>query len=445
MRIYLLKGESYLKKERHELKIENIEIVELYNLYDYNIKFNEDITFLHGKNGCGKTTILNIITYIITGRIYKLFSYEFKSIILTYKYDNENEKIIFNKKEDNIEVLFKKEKVVIEKINSIEDNELMRIERKYRYSSEVEEAYFNKYPILETIKDLFDFVYIPLNRNDLADRERIPLYRRYRYRRLIKENSGEPIYNVANIILENYAKIKSEISGLGKVLQTDIVKAMYQYNISDYESGIKLNKNAINKDIDNFKKANLYDDELGELIQSFYKKLIKSDDKKNQDDKELLEFVFNVSKVAQLNKINNVFNKYDEKVKELNEPITKLETIVNRFFEDSAEKKKLMIKEDDIFFMTEHDNRRVEINDLSSGEKQILILFTYLVFDVATKQNPIFIIDEPELSLHLLWQKNFVNSVLETNPKMQLILATHSPEIIANYRDKTYKVELDMK
>ena len=141
----------------------------------------------------------------------------------------------------------------------------------------------------------------------------------------------------------------------------------------------------------------------------------------------------------------NVFNKYDEKVKELNEPITKLETIVNRFFEDSAEKKKLMIKEDDIFFMTEHDNRRVEINDLSSGEKQILILFTYLVFDVATKQNPIFIIDEPELSLHLLWQKNFVNSVLETNPKMQLILATHSPEIIANYRDKTYKVELDMK
>ena len=231
MRIYLLKGESYLKKERHELKIENIEIVELYNLYDYNIKFNEDITFLHGKNGCGKTTILNIITYIITGRIYKLFSYEFKSIILTYKYDNENEKIIFNKKEDNIEVLFKKEKVVIEKINSIEDNELMRIERKYRYSSEVEEAYFNKYPILETIKDLFDFVYIPLNRNDLADRERIPLYRRYRYRRLIKENSGEPIYNVANIILENYAKIKSEISGLGKVLQTDIVKAMYQYNI----------------------------------------------------------------------------------------------------------------------------------------------------------------------------------------------------------------------
>ena len=146
-----------------------------------------------------------------------------------------------------------------------------------------------------------------------------------------------------------------------------------------------------------------------------------------------------------MSKINDVFNQYDDKVKELKEPITKLETIVNRFFEDSAEKKKLVIEEEDIYFITEYNNRRVEIYDLSSGEKQILILFTYLVFDIASKQNPIFIIDEPELSLHLLWQKNLVNSVLETNKNIQLILATHSPEIIANNRDKAYKVELKIK
>lgn len=433
-----------MEKEKYKLKIKKIEIIKLYNMYNYSIKFNEDITFLHGKNGCGKTTILNIITYIITGKIYKLFSYEFENIVLTYNQNKKNEKIIFNKIEENIEIIFKDEKIIIEKMSNIGNEDFIRAERRIRYNNEIEENYFTQYPILQKIKDLFDFVYIPLNRNDLADRERIPLYRRYRFYRGIRENSGEPIYNIANIILENYAKIKSEISGLGKVLQINIVKAMYQYNINDYVSGINLKRDSVKEDIENFKRANLYDDELGEQIELFYKKLKKNNDKKNKDIKEELEYVFNASKIAQLNKIRDVFNQYDKKVQELNEPISKLETIVNRFFEDSAEKKKLIIKEDDIFFMTEHDNRRVEIYDLSSGEKQILILFTYLVFDVANKQNPIFIIDEPELSLHLLWQKNFVNSVLETNPEMQLILATHSPEIIARYRDKTYKVELNI-
>ena len=71
-----------MKGEYLRLKIKKLEVIKLYNMYDYNIEFNDDITFLHGKNGCGKTTILNIITYIITGRIYKLFSYDFEKIIL---------------------------------------------------------------------------------------------------------------------------------------------------------------------------------------------------------------------------------------------------------------------------------------------------------------------------------------------------------------------------
>ena len=215
---------------------------------------------------------------------------------------------------------------------------------------------------------------------------------------------------------------------------------MYQYNIDDYINALNLKENAAQEDIDNFKKANLYDEELEKQITTFYNKLTKNNDIKHQE----IEYIFNAGKLAQLNKIRKVFNDYDEKVKQMNEPIDKLEKIVNRFFEDSAEQKKLGITENDIFFTTEHNNRKVALENLSSGEKQILILFTYLIFDVANKHNPIFIIDEPELSLHLLWQKNFVRSVLETNPDMQLILATHAPEIIDKYRDKTYKVELNI-
>ena len=51
-----------------------------------------------------------------------------------------------------------------------------------------------------------------------------------------------------------------------------------------------------------------------------------------------------------------------------------------------------------------------------------------------------FIVDEPELSLHLEWQLEFVDTLLELNPDIQLIFATHSPEIIGKRRDKAFKL-----
>lgn len=432
-----------MERKIREVKIKEVEIIGLYNMYDYKIKFNEDITFLHGKNGCGKTTILNIITYIITGRVYKLFSYDFKSITLVYKEEKRNSKIIFTREKKDIKINYKNKEVKILELEDESENDTDIVSSRLgirRSNSALDFKYFDKYPILREIKILFDFVYIPLNRNNLVERDRFTLFRYRRFQR-IGDNIDEPIYNAARMILEKYARIKGEISGLGKTLQTDIVKAMYQYNIDDYViNKVELKKGA-KKDIDNFRKANLCDEELENQIKIFYKKLLEDI---NSEVNPRMEYIFNASKIAQVNKISEVFDNYDKKVKSLNEPIDKLEKIVNRFFEDSAEPKKLCIEEDEVYFLTKHNERKVKIGDLSSGEKQILILFTYLIFDIANKHNPIFIIDEPELSLHLLWQKNFVNSVLETNHNMQLILATHAPEIIGEYKDKAYKVELKL-
>jgi len=68
---------------------------------------------------------------------------------------------------------------------------------------------------------------------------------------------------------------------------------------------------------------------------------------------------------------------------------------------------------------------------LSSGEKQIIIMIAHLIFEEAQKPSGVFIIDEPELSLHIAWQEIFVNSIVEASPKTQFILATHSPSIIS--------------
>lgn len=69
----------------------------------------------------------------------------------------------------------------------------------------------------------------------------------------------------------------------------------------------------------------------------------------------------------------------------------------------------------------------IKPTSLSSGEKQLLILLT----ETLLQQNSptIFIADEPELSLHIDWQRKIISSVRELNPNAQVIVATHSPEI----------------
>lgn len=65
---------------------------------------------------------------------------------------------------------------------------------------------------------------------------------------------------------------------------------------------------------------------------------------------------------------------------------------------------------------------------LSSGEKQILIiLLTALTEDL---EPYVFLMDEPEASLHFEWQKKLLAMVTTLNPNAQIILATHSPAVI---------------
>ena len=67
---------------------------------------------------------------------------------------------------------------------------------------------------------------------------------------------------------------------------------------------------------------------------------------------------------------------------------------------------------------------------LSSGEKQMLaILLTVLVED---NKPYVLFMDEPEVSLHIEWQKQLIDLILELNPNVQIILTTHSPAVIMN-------------
>lgn len=70
------------------MKITRFEIKGLHGFFDYDVNLNEDITFLFGENGSGKTTVLSMLDHVVSGEIYKLFNYKFKKITV---YFNEND------------------------------------------------------------------------------------------------------------------------------------------------------------------------------------------------------------------------------------------------------------------------------------------------------------------------------------------------------------------
>lgn len=79
-----------------------------------------------------------------------------------------------------------------------------------------------------------------------------------------------------------------------------------------------------------------------------------------------------------------------------------------------------------------NENESIKFNRLSSGEKQLLILFIETLLQ--RNANNIFLTDEPELSLHIEWQRKIIPAIQKLNPNAQIIAATHSPEVAAKYR-----------
>lgn len=90
------------------------------------------------------------------------------------------------------------------------------------------------------------------------------------------------------------------------------------------------------------------------------------------------------------------------------------------------------------FVMNDKDRTIIGNNCLSSGEQHILIQFFYLLFN-AENEEMLFLIDEPELSMHMYWQTRYLNNlrkISELRP-LQCIVATHSPAIFNNHWELT--------
>lgn len=130
----------------------------------------------------------------------------------------------------------------------------------------------------------------------------------------------------------------------------------------------------------------------------------------------------------------------EEKLSIFDEIASKIElltTIINRRFLYKG----LTISRENGFVFTTPDGTPLTVTKLSSGEQHQLVLLFHLLFNV--DPDSLVLIDEPELSLHVAWQQQFLADLHEITKLalFDVLVATHSPQIIHDRWDLTVKLE----
>jgi len=142
----------------------------------------------------------------------------------------------------------------------------------------------------------------------------------------------------------------------------------------------------------------------------------------------LANFDYKFREDPRLRRVVNDINTVEASIEQAVSPLTNLSSLLSKLYSGG---KAVDATERGLNVLLSN-NAKLDLNLLSSGEKHILrILVESLLANEST-----LIIDEPELSLHVDWQRPLVQHLRALNAHAQFILATHSPEIMADVPDK---------
>lgn len=442
------------------MKLVRFHAKNVHDYMDFNIKFFDDLNFLAGLNGAGKTTVLNLIINLITPSLKNLIeiNYEFIELEFTHKgkFDKKDKNyIIRTKKRGNkFNFSFNSNAIEIDLTGlRIQDEDDIRYELKFDdVLRELEEI---PTPMFLDLKRRF----IDNSRN--VSREQNDIYRRnkriYYEDLIINEFTSDSndlslnevkkhISNLVNSITRNELKLSEK-------LKKDILKESLTIQELNTKEDLKI---PTLEDISNYKNNILstldllgLKDKDDKLFEDFFDSIEKilidlikmaKSDRDNLSENELKKeniiiskWIINQPQLYRINKISKLISSHQNSVKKFSEVKDNFLNAVNSFYKQTDKELKIL-NTGEAEIVIKGKNRKIDY--LSSGERQILILFSHLYLNKNLPKSGVFIIDEPELSLHLLWQESFVDAIIKAKPDLQIILATHSPAII---QDKKYK------
>ncbi|MBR0099759.1 MAG: ATP-binding protein [Treponema sp.] len=394
------------------MKLKKITINKLfgleYNNFEIDLYPAEKLTLLYGFNGLGKTTIIKLVSAIISCDLLKLLELHFESASLTF--------------EDN-------SKLCVNRDSNFEGSNIRKL---FWKSRKEEKDYYHPISFIEITgktETLYNFRIVGSEKHIVYE---------YSHPQCLDNDSLEKLRKLQEKLLE---KVDLHIIFGNR----DFNRTTSPYAFKDR---IKFNKEDLNK------KEILCDYQEAKDIIEILSAQLKEVEYKHPELKKhnsitgSTYFLFNqLSADTQMHYYARIPDKLEELEKYLfkNKELLTIEKI--QLFENIINNKLGLIYKDVRFADTSLVVENIYSNDeqlalgmLSSGEKNILCLILEIIF--LGKSNSIFFIDEPETSLHIEWQSNLVNCLLEICNKYdnQIIITTHSPEIVGEYDGLTTEI-----
>ena len=466
--MYFFFDEEPVMNRTNDTNLEFIEIKGLFGRYSVKINFDKEVNIYIGENGLGKTTILNCVYYILKKRFDKLAEIDFEKISVKFK----NEEMILISVDDVIRYNYHMSgrRVYDDETINVLINDVF-----YGYNSDVFSAYNSMEDRIEiATRKLFRMTHMPLT----FCRQAVMAYLKDgRVRPTGEKGDYKKIENLCNIVdkkinqriiyLTTYRRIENDFTNLIRkeddYLENDI---LIRFGMSDIENSINKILNMIrensresfNKMTSVLIKQYTYPNQMEKSFSSHNK--INMDMLKiildrlgnqitDQDKKIILSLlengeIYENSYSYLLNLVNNLIENF-KKQKIYDDKINTFVNTCNKYFNG----KKFYYDQSELKIYVELETlpgkyERVELSKLlsklSSGEKQIVSLFSKLYLE--NEKDSILIIDEPELSISMNWQRMLLPDIIRSENCKLLLTVTHSPYIFDNEFDSDAK---DMK
>jgi predicted ATP-dependent endonuclease of OLD family len=422
--------------------IESFKITKLWGYReDINLTFNNDVNVLIGPNGSGKTTVLTLLNSILSldlsGLLNVNFEYaeihlrDFKdsSVLRTVKVDAANRLLRFRLDEKEVSIdtesitgrRFTEHHKRFEKGNTLPE----RLPERFVRRTIVPEKFYDE------LTSLVPIAWLPVSRRlpltgdeeewytrteplesvDLRLRELLEVLSRYHsgLNTLLSERYKRFENQVLSMIL--YSKEHDKFDSISFSLPTEAEKEQLR---SAFEAAKLSSKEMRSRIDDHFAAA----EEVVKRAQ------------KGENVQLDLEDIFILPLIGRTQAMVKYAGELEADRERIFASLRLYEIIVNSFLDD----KSAAVDGSGQLKIRLSSSLELDWHLLSSGEKQILILLTEALLRV---DNPVvYIADEPELSLHVTWQERLLESLVTLGGQQQIIVATHSPDIVGDFRDK---------
>jgi len=303
-------------------------------------------------------------------------------------------------------------------------------------------------PVFEYLRGLTSPMFLGLDRRlSGADVDEDVEYSRSRHgvissrsdRRFLKGSMGGGLYDVQGLAQEAYRRFRRTQETMTSRLRREVLLSAFKYTeMSDFNRMLKFDsvrllgrREEIAQALENL---GISGPDVTKQLNDFFKRLEILFNNKSKSGGIEVEMLTNKAQIERIEQLIRLIDEHKSSTEQAYAQIQSFITTINTFFSDT--RKEIDVDQVGALKVVRPDKVRVGVEALSSGEKQLLVIFGHLFFNRYGARSNVFIIDEPELSLHLRWQEMFVERAMKASPNAQLVLATHSPEILSGLKGK---------